>query len=54
MRTWSAEDLEVAEKHRLLRARGILVCINGRTIADIVGATICGYKLSLLLVNIQL
>jgi hypothetical protein len=46
MRTWSADVLEVTEKHRLLRARGILGCLNGRTIPDILEAVKCGYDLS--------
>jgi len=38
MRTWSANVLEVAEKHRLLIALGNLGCLNGRTNPDMVGA----------------
>ena len=38
IRTWSANVLDVAEKHRLLRALGILWCLNGRTIPDMADA----------------
>jgi hypothetical protein len=47
MRTWSADVLAVSEKHRLLRARGILGCLNGRTIPDILVAARYGSLVSI-------